>query len=98
MKYRCAALAVCLFSSVLFARPGVVHTRDGMTYDGDITETDNTISIRVRGIATTIPKNNIASVSYAENVGADIEARWKKLQPNDVRSRIELGKAAFEAR
>jgi hypothetical protein len=98
MKRWWVGLVICVCGSVLMARPGVVHTRDGLTYDGDVTETENTITVRVRGIATTLDRSSVASIAYGENIAADIEARWKKLQPADVRGRLALGKEAFEAR
>src|SRR4051812_6350276 len=98
MKHWCAALVICVCASALFARPGVVHSRDGMTYDGDVTETENTVTIRVHGIATTLDRSKVAGIAYGENIATDIEGRWKKLQPRDVRGRLALGKEAFEAR
>ncbi len=98
MKRWWVVFLICAFPTILLARPGVVHTRDGLVYDGDVTETENTVTVRVRNIATTVARGNVLTISYDENLAADIESRWKNLKPDDLRGRMALGKEAFEAR
>lgn len=78
-------------------RPGVVRTKDGGIYDGQVEEQQETVKITVRGIQTTIPRENIASIVYG-----DFETRWntdyEKLAEKDTKGRMDLAKRAFEER
>jgi hypothetical protein len=64
----------CLSASVLMAKPGIVKTRDGRTLEGDVTEKSEGVVVTLRGIPTTIARDNIDSVQY---VGT-IEEQYKK--------------------
>lgn len=78
-------------------RPGVVRTKDGGVYDGEVEEKQDVVAVTVRGIQTSIARENIASITYG-----DLETRWNaayaKLDEKDVKGRIELGRRAFDER
>jgi hypothetical protein len=68
------AAALCLSSSLLFARQGVFKTRDGKTIEGDIEEKPDQVIVNIHGIRTAINRDNIdGQVEYFDN----IEARYK---------------------
>lgn len=68
------AAALCLSSSLLFARQGVFKTRDGKTIEGDIEEKPDQVIVNLHGIRTAINRDNIdGQVEYFDN----IEARYK---------------------
>jgi thioredoxin-like negative regulator of GroEL len=86
-----------LTATFAFAKPGVVKTRDGKTYDGEVNDSDpDTVVVTVRGIPTRIARNRIASIDYG---GADYQKQFAekmaKLGPNDVEGRLALAKDAF---
>jgi hypothetical protein len=69
-----SAAALCLSSSLLFARQGVFKTRDGKTIEGDIEEKPDQVIVNLHGIRTAINRDNIdGQVEYFDNV----EARYK---------------------
>lgn len=76
-------------------RAGVVRTKDGSVYDGQVEEQQETVKVTVRGIQTTIPRESVASIVYG-----DFETRWnndyEKLSEKDAKGRMELAKRAFE--
>src|SRR5438270_13286129 len=57
-----------LLASVLCARPGVVKTRDGQTFQGDITEEQDQLVVDRTGIRTAVPRDTIQSVNYADSI------------------------------
>jgi hypothetical protein len=93
-----AVVMVWAFNSVLFARLGTVVTRDGTTFDGDVTEdqASGTVTIVVRGISSQLKKANIQSIVYADAVAADVNAKAAALPPDDVKDRLELAQYAMD--
>ena len=94
-----AAAAVLAVASFVWAagRPGVVRTKDGGVYDGTIDESEETVTVNVRGIDTAIPRANVLSVSYG-----DFESRWNeayaKLDKSDAAGRVTSARRAFDER
>jgi len=84
------SLGVCLFSSALLAKPGIVHTKNGQTFQGDVDEKEDKVVVDIRGIRTTIDRANIESIQYTKGVEEDYQARLAKLDAKDVKGRIEL--------
>ena len=98
MRKALIATAVLMAAGLVLAagRPGVVHTRDGVVYDGTVDERDDgTVVVNVRGIETAVPRESIASINYG-----DFETRFNeqyaKLDKNDVDGRLALGRKAFD--
>jgi hypothetical protein len=74
------AAAVCFSASVLFARQGVIRTRDGKTIEGDIEEKPDQVVISLHGIKTAINRENIeGEVEYFDNIEARYQDRVSKL-------------------
>src|SRR4051794_25098398 len=66
--------SVLFCATVLLARPGVVHTRDGKTIEGEIEEAPDKVAVTIRNIRTVINRDQIqGDVEYFDNV----EARYK---------------------
>jgi hypothetical protein len=57
-----------LTASVLLAKQGIVKTRDGRTLEGDVTEKQDGVVISLRGIPTSIARENIDSIQYVGNI------------------------------
>jgi hypothetical protein len=90
---------VMLGSTLLYARPGSVVTKDGHTYEGDITE--DTDSVTVTGVPglpgpVKINKANVGALTYADKIAEEVRAGLAKLGPKDVKSRIDLARFAIE--
>jgi hypothetical protein len=78
-----AFASVCLSASVLLARQGVIRTRDGRTMEGDIEEKPDQVTITIRGIRTSVSRDNIEGpVEYFDNVEARYQDRVSKLPKN----------------
>jgi hypothetical protein len=93
-------LALFIMSATFaYARPGVVKTRDGQTYDGDIDDKDpDALVVTVKGIKTRIERSRIASVQYPTGTPAQGFAdRLARLAPRDVNGRMALAREAFNA-
>ena len=89
-----------LCASVAFAKPGVVKTRDGQTYSGEIDE-GNAEQVTVTSsanIPTAIPRNRVATIEYAEDFEKKFRERVSKLAPNDVPGRLKLAREAYDNR
>jgi len=94
-----AAATVLAMAGLVWAagRPGVVHTKDGGTFDGVVDEKEETVVVNVHGIDTTIARDNVASISYG-----DFESRWNdaysKLGKTDEAGRLTAAHKAFDER
>ena len=85
-----------LIASVVLARPGVVKTRDGQLFKGEITEQGDQIIIEVKGIRTRIAQADVRSIMYADSIDQEMRKRLAKLTAYDVRGRIEIAQWLFE--
>jgi tetratricopeptide (TPR) repeat protein len=94
-----ALVGTILLSSVLLAKHGIVKTRGGLTYEGDIKEVEDGITVTVKGITTTIPRNQIdGEILYVENVEQQFNDRLKALPDDDPAAAIQLARWAFDAK
>lgn len=85
-----------LLASVLWGRPGTVKTRDGQVFVGDVTEHADQVTIQVKGIETSVPRDNLRSISYADSIEQEYRKRLARLTAYDVPGRIELAQWLFE--
>src|SRR3954462_4243286 len=85
-------------TSLLPAKPGMVRTKDGTVYRGDITEDDKFVTVKDRGISTRIDKRNVPAngVQYTATLDDQFNDRRSKLAPNDVKGRIDLANWATQ--
>lgn len=93
----CVWLTMCMSAGVVLARPGVVKTTDGQTYEGEIDDKDpSVVEVTVRGIQNRIQRSRVASVEYADDFAKQFNDRLAKLAPTDVQGRLALAQEAFE--
>jgi hypothetical protein len=92
------AMVTLFTGSLLLAKPGVVKTKTGRTYYGDVSKADDgTVVVTIRGVEKHIPPAEVENVSeQAGDFRADFDARQKKLDPNDVAGHIELARFALD--
>src|SRR4051812_24017026 len=90
------AFVTTFTAATLLAKPGVVKTVDGQTYNGEVEEKVETVNVTIRGIATAVPRTKIASITYPEAGGYDKEFNDKlaKLDKKDAAGRLALGREA----
>ncbi len=84
-----------LTASVALARQGVVKTKNGQTYEGDVEEKSDGVIINIKGIQTRIAQVNVASVNYPEDYDKQLADKRAKLEKTDVKGRIALARDAF---
>src|SRR5688572_15543989 len=76
----CASLAFGLPAALLLPRPGVVKTRDGKTLEGDIEEKPDQVTISIRGIRTSVNRDNVeGQVEYFDSVDARYQDKVGKI-------------------
>jgi hypothetical protein len=85
-----------LLASALWARPGIVKTRDGQTFRGDVSEQDDQIVIDHKGIHTIVPRENLRTLTYADSIDQESRRRLARLTRYDVPGRLELAQWLFE--
>lgn len=85
-----------LLASTLSARPGIVKTRDGQTVTGEVTELPDEIIVDVRGIHSTIDRNEVRSITYSDTIEQECRKRLARLTAYDVAGRVELAQWLFE--
>jgi hypothetical protein len=93
-----AAILGLLATSLLFGQQGVVKTRDGRTFQGEIEDKPEAVTITIHGVRTTIPRDDIESVEIIVSAVADLKARVARLDPQDVNGRVQLAREAFGIR
>jgi hypothetical protein len=96
-----ACLVVALigvFGASVRAKTGVVTTKDGQRFEGDVSETDRDIVVDIHGVKTVIPRENLASLNYPASPEQQFQDRLNALDPKDVRGRIDLAKWAIDQR
>jgi hypothetical protein len=62
-------------ASALFAEEGIVKTRDGATYQGEVTQNDQNVTIRIRGVDTVIPRGDVLSIQAVGSYDAGFQER-----------------------
>ena len=93
------AAAMVASDSLGAGKPGIVRTRDGQTYIGEIDDSGaESVSVTARGISTAVPRDRIASVEYSEDFEKSFRERLGKLPADDVSSRLALAREAYDRR
>ena len=90
-----AVVVISLAASAAFAARGVIVSKNGQTFDGEITEEPNHYVIMRRGITTRIARDDVASLRFTGPVEDEIKKAWDKLSRDDVSGRIALSRKAF---
>src|SRR5882724_8671585 len=75
-----AAATLVLFSaSAAMAKTGEIKTKDGRTLEGDVTEKTDGVVVTVRGIASTVTRDDIESIRYTGTIEEQYKGRVGKL-------------------
>ncbi len=94
----CGAMA-CLSASVLLAKPGIVKTRDGRTLEGDVTERDDTVVVTLRGIPTSIARENVDSLQYTGSIDEQYKKKLATLPKNpSAKDHLEVARWLFDSK
>lgn len=95
-----ATATICLSTSLLLARQGVVKTRDGRTLEGDIVEKPEQVEVTLHGIKTAVPRDNLAAdVEYFDNIEARYKDKLAKLPAKpSVKDRLDLARWLFDVK
>jgi hypothetical protein len=89
--------AVGLSASVLLAKPGVITTKDGRTFEGDVDEHDaETVIVTIHGGQTKFARADVTKIEYHDSALDQFNARLAKLEAKDVQGRIDLARWAFD--
>jgi len=91
-------ICVLALTSMLAARQGVVKTKEGQTFAGDITDDpdSDSVSIVIHGVITTVVRSSIASISYSGNFEQEFQQRLGKLAAGDLQGHIDLARWALD--
>ena len=87
-----------LAMSLALAEPGTVVTKNNQSFEGEVKEDAEQVTVVRKGIETRIPRADIAVIRYASNNEDAIKADHAKLKPDDVAGRLVLARRAFDAR
>jgi hypothetical protein len=93
-----AAAAAGLLVSAVLAEQATVKTKDGQTFQGDVTEQGENVIVTIHGVQTVLQKANVASIEYVTNYDEDYKARLAKLDPKDIAGRVAMAREAFDRR
>jgi tetratricopeptide (TPR) repeat protein len=93
-----AAVMLGVVVTIAPAKPGVVVTKDGRKFEGEITEKNDQVIVNIRGVDMTLAREDITSIIYPEAFNKEFEDRLAKLDKNDVAGRIALARWAFDRR
>lgn len=96
IRVLCGCAAVLLLAALLPAKPGVVKTRDGQSYEGDVKENGTTVSVTTRKIPIVIQRADVESIEYLGTFDEQYAQRMAKLDPSDAAGRIAIGRWAFD--
>jgi hypothetical protein len=93
-----AVLVASIFTaSISHATPGIVKTKSGAIYSGDVEERGQSVTVNIRGVITRLPKSDVDSIEYQEGtIDGQIETRHAQLAGDDVKGRIELARLALD--
>src|SRR5688572_23351700 len=75
-------LCAVLWSSAALAKRGVVKTRDGRTLEGEVIERPDQVLVNVKGIVTTLNRDNVASIETFDSIEQQLEAKRKAMPKN----------------
>lgn len=79
------------------AKPGIVHTREGRTIEGDVVEKPDEVVVTVRGIATTVARENVDSIEYKGTIEEQYKDKLAKLpQPPAAADHLDLARWLYD--
>jgi hypothetical protein len=79
------------WGAMAMAENKIVTTKDGQSYEGEVVQSGDRVTITPRGGAkVTLFKANVASIEAAPTIESQFRGRLAKLQKNDAKGRVEL--------
>lgn len=97
MRKSWVAAVILVVAGLVLAdgKPGLVRTKAGVVYDGTVDEKTDTVVVNVRGIDTSLARDEVDSITYGT-----FEERWTAgydaLTKTDTAGRISAGRRAFD--
>src|SRR5215212_5926074 len=80
-----------------WAKNGVVTTKDGKSFEGEVTEKGEVVTIIMKGnIPVKMNRANVADITYVASNKDQFDQRMAKLGKNDSNGRVELAKWALD--
>lgn len=94
----CGVLAVLLGAAGAFGKPGVVMTRDGKTYEGNVVERGDVIEVSgVPGQPGPMQfRRGNVKVVYPDVIAAQVHAALGQLDQKDVQTRVKMAREAMD--
>jgi hypothetical protein len=90
-----AAFAALALTSVLWARQGVVHLKDGSELWGDVDQSDpDNVTITLHNVRETMSRADVESVEFFASLEEEFQVRLGRLKSDDVPGRLELARWA----
>src|SRR5687767_11838216 len=78
-------------AAIAWGKPGTVITNDGQTFEGEVTEKGQSVTVMTKGnIPVTINRANVSAIEYAGSVKQQFEQRMAKLGKEDADGRVKL--------
>ncbi len=92
----CGCAVVFLLAAPLPAKPGVVKTRDGQTYQGDVKEDGAAVTVTTRKVPVVIQRADVESIEYLGSFEEQYAQRIARLDPKDANGRVTVARWAFD--
>jgi len=92
----CGCAVLLVLAALLHAKPGVVKTTDGQTYEGDVTEEGTTVTVKTRKVPIVIQRANIQSIEYLGTLDEQFNQRIARLDAKDANGRVTVARWAFD--
>jgi hypothetical protein len=94
-----AFVAAVVVACALWAKPGIVHLRDGSDVAGEVDDSDPAqVVVTIHGVQQTLPRESVDSVEYPGPPDEEFAGRMAKLSPNDVAGRLAISHWALGIR
>lgn len=88
---------VLLCAAIAYAKPGIVRTNDGQSFEGDVDDAPekDQVTVTVRNIPVQIPRTRISAIEYTQSFEQQYAERMAKMDPKDAAGRIQLAREAM---
>jgi hypothetical protein len=90
------AVILGLLAGSLHAKPGIVKTADGQTYEGDVVEEGTTVTVKSRKVPVVIQRADIQSIEYLGTLDEQFNQRIARLDAKDANGRVTVARWAFD--
>lgn len=92
-------LTLVFAAGPLWSKPGVVTTKDGASFAGDVRTDEGFVYITNKsGIETKLDRRNVASIVDVANAEEQFTKTLASLAPTDIDGRMKLARSAYDNR